>query len=116
LAKFISGNVYEINSHQRKSLHLAAVFVSNFVNHMYHIGNDICKENRIPFKILQPLIKETAEKIVNLDPIEAQTGPARRNDLQTMEMHIGQLKSKTQKEIYKLLTKSMQETYGRKEL
>lgn len=116
LAKFISGNVYEINSHQRKSLHLAAVFVSNFVNHMYHIGNDICKENRIPFKILQPLIKETAEKIVNLDPIEAQTGPARRNDLQTMEMHIGQLKSKTQKEIYKLLTKSIQETYGRKEL
>lgn len=116
LAKFISGNVYEINSHQRKSLHLAAVFVNNFVNHMYHIGNDICKENHIPFKILQPLINETAEKIINLDPIEAQTGPARRNDLETTEMHTGQLKSKMHKEIYKLLTKSIQETYGRKEL
>lgn len=116
LARSISVNVHEINSDQRKSLHLAAVFVNNFVNHMYHIGNDICKKNNIPFKILQPLIKETAEKIINLDPLEAQTGPAKRNDLQTMEMHIGQLKNKTHKEIYKLLTKSIQETYGRKEL
>ena len=116
LAKSISGNVYEVNSDQRKSLHLAAVFVNNFVNHMYHIGNEICKENNITFKILQPLIKETAEKIINLDPVEAQTGPAKRNDLQTIEMHTAQLKNKKYNEIYKLLTKSIQETYGRKEL
>ena len=116
LAKSISENVYEVNSDQRKSLHLTAVFVNNFVNHMYHIGNDLCKENHIPFKILQPLIKETAEKIINLDPAEAQTGPARRNDIHTIEMHTAQLKNKKHNEIYELLTKSIQETYGRKEL
>lgn len=116
LAKSISSNVYEVNSDQRKSLHLAAVFVNNFVNHMYYIGNEICKENHIPFKILQPLIKETAEKVINLDPVEAQTGPAKRNDLQIIEMHTAQLKNIKHNEIYKLLTKSIQETYGRKEL
>ena len=41
LAKDLSDNVFEISSEQRKSLHVAAVFVSNFVNHMYHIGHAI---------------------------------------------------------------------------
>ncbi|UOB17251.1 Rossmann-like and DUF2520 domain-containing protein [Abyssalbus ytuae] len=116
LAGSISENVYEINSDQRKSLHLAAVFVNNFVNHMYKIGNDICSENKIPFRILDSIIKETAKKITNLAPEEAQTGPARRNDKQTIKRHLSQLKNKNQKKIYKILTKSIQKTYGRKEL
>src|SRR5690606_751178 len=56
LAHHISEHVYEISFQQRKSLHLAAVFVNNFTNHMYQIGNRICEENKVPFDILQPLI------------------------------------------------------------
>ncbi|MFM9989321.1 Rossmann-like and DUF2520 domain-containing protein [Flavobacterium sp.] len=107
LAKSISNQVFNINSNQRKALHVSAVFVNNFVNHLYKIGNDICNENNIPFEILQPLILETANKITLLSPNEAQTGPAKRNDTQTINTHLQFLTNENQKEIYKILTKSI---------
>lgn len=118
IAESISSKVYDINSEQRKSLHLAAVFVNNFVNHLYHVGNDICNENEVPFSILKPLIEETTKKIVSLDPLQAQTGPAKRNDQKTIENHITDLeKSLPQyKELYKIITASISKTYGREKL
>ena len=107
VAKSISNTVYKINSKQRKALHIAAVFVSNFVNHLYQIGNDICIENDLPFDILKPLIQETANKILTLSPNQAQTGPAKRKDIQTMNAHLNFLSDENQKEIYKMLTKSI---------
>ena len=108
VAKSISKNVHTISGEQRKALHVSAVFVCNFTNHLYQIGNDICLKNTIPFQILHPLIKETAEKIKLLSPIDAQTGPAVRNDQKTIEKHIDFLTNENQKEIYKILTKSIQ--------
>lgn len=108
LANLISKKAYAISSEQRKSLHVAAVFVCNFVNHLYQIGNQICNENRVPFEILQPLIIETANKITELSPKEAQTGPALRNDTKTIEKHIEFLQNSNYQELYKLLTQSIQ--------
>ncbi|RXP53060.1 DUF2520 domain-containing protein [Lutibacter sp. HS1-25] len=113
LAKLVSNKVYYISSDQRKSLHVSAVFVNNFVNHMYYIGNEICNSNNIPFEILAPLINETSKKIESLTPFEAQTGPAKRNDTKTIEEHLSSL-NKNQQDIYKLITKSIQELYGKK--
>ncbi|MCI2228353.1 DUF2520 domain-containing protein [Polaribacter sp. MSW13] len=107
LAKSIGKNIYHINSEQRKAIHVAAVFVNNFTNHLYKIGDDICKKNNIPFEILQPLIQETASKIKHLSPEKAQTGPAVRNDKKTIKKHLDLLNKKQQK-IYKTLTKSIQ--------
>lgn len=109
LAADLSDNVFEISSEQRKSLHVSAVFVSNFVNHMYHIGHTICKEHHIPFDVLKPLIKETADKINYLTPQQAQTGPAVRHDDLTTTAHEAFLQNNTNKEIYKLITKSIQQ-------
>lgn len=108
IAKSISKSVYRIDSTQRKALHVSAVFVSNFANHMYAIGNDICEEHKIPFKILQPLILETANKILALSPREAQTGPAIRHDQNTIGAHLALLSDVNQKNIYQLLTHSIQ--------
>lgn len=113
LAKIITNKCYIINSEQRKKLHLAAVFVNNFVNHLYYLGNEICDKNNIPFEILHPLIKETSEKIEELSPFEAQTGPAKRNDIKTMEKQQDMLPI-NQKEIYTLLSNSILKTYGKK--
>jgi predicted short-subunit dehydrogenase-like oxidoreductase (DUF2520 family) len=107
VAQSISQKVFAINSQQRKSLHVAAVFVCNFVNHLYEIGNEICIDNKVPFEILKPLIMETADKINTILPIDAQTGPAKRNDTQTINSHLNFLEDENQKEIYKLLTKSI---------
>ena len=112
LAGSISEKFYRINSEQRKSLHVAAVFVSNFVNSLYAQGEAICRENNIPFEILQPLILETAKKITVMSPGEAQTGPARRNDIKVIQSHLSMLKE-DQKEIYSVLTQSIQNLYGK---
>lgn len=114
LAVAISGSVHKVNSEQRKSMHLAAVFVNNFTNHLYHIGNKICEQNELSFDILKPLIAETANKISSLPPIDAQTGPAKREDHKTIRNQIDQLKSQNHKEIYKVLTDSILNTYGKK--
>lgn len=109
VAKSISNAVFAINSDQRKALHVAAVFVNNFTNHLYHIGKEICGEHQVPFEILRPLIQETAEKINTLDPVDAQTGPAKRNDTNTIAAHLDYLTNENQKNIYKLITQSIQD-------
>ena len=108
VAKTISNQLFAVNSEQRKALHVAAVFVNNFSNHLYTIASDICNEHQLPFEILQPLIKETAEKIMVLSPSEAQTGPAKRKDQQTINAHLEMLANPMQKKIYSLLTQSIQ--------
>jgi len=109
LAHSISKAVYEINSEQRKALHVAAVFVNNFVNYLYQVGNEICDANAIPFAILKPLIQETANKIATLSPKAAQTGPAKRNDISTIAAHQQFLTDENQAAIYNLLTQSIQD-------
>ncbi|UUC44648.1 Rossmann-like and DUF2520 domain-containing protein [Flavobacterium cerinum] len=109
VANAISDKVYRISSEQRQSLHVAAVFSCNFVNHLYQIGDEICRENNIPFEILFPLIQETADKIKTLSPQAAQTGPAIRRDQKTIERHLAFLKDNPERtEIYQLLTESIQ--------
>ena len=112
LACSISDKVFEVSSERRKSLHLAAVFVNNFTNHMYHIGHEICMEHQLPFEILLPLIQQTAKKIESISPYDSQTGPARRQDLDTLKLQGKMLKNQNYSEIYALLSKSIQNLYG----
>ena len=108
VAYLISDKVFEIDSEKRKALHVSAVFVSNFVNYLYGIGEEICKENEIPFDVLKPLIIEVADKINYLTPKQAQTGPAKRGDSQTIEKHLKFLENDSEKkEIYQLLTQAI---------
>ncbi|PIE99172.1 MAG: hypothetical protein CR961_01300, partial [Polaribacter sp.] len=87
LANQIGKKIYRINSLQREVLHVSAVFVNNFTNHLFKIGNDICGKNNVPFEILNPIIKETILKIEKMSPKDAQTGPARRKDEKTVKKH-----------------------------
>ena len=112
LVSLLQSKSYILSSHQRKKIHVAAVFANNFSNHMYTIANEICEKYNIPFDILHPLIEETSNKIKNLTPKKAQTGPAKRNDAETIENHLNLLSEK-QQEIYLKITQSIQE-YGKK--
>ncbi|MGB1391823.1 MAG: Rossmann-like and DUF2520 domain-containing protein [Flavobacteriaceae bacterium] len=113
LASLLQGDVYYLSSLQRKKIHVAAVFVNNFTNHMYTIAHDICEEHNVPFDILKPLILETSDKIKKLTPKDAQTGPAKRSDAETIKNHLNLL-SETQQELYLKITQSIQ--YHGKEL
>ena len=111
LGHAFSNEVHVVSSEQRKGLHLAAVFVCNFVNHMYTIGSDLCEQHELPFEILKPLIGETADKIHTLHPRAAQTGPAKRNDRATLKNHQNYLSIKSHKKIYKIISKAIKKTY-----
>ena len=104
LCKCLNLKYYEINHEKRKILHLAAVFSNNFSNHLYSIAHKITKNNNIDFDILKPLIQETANKILFLDPNKAQTGPAVRNDELTINDHIKLLKNDKFKKLYRIFT------------
>lgn len=105
LAKVLSTKVYEINSEQRKKIHLAAVFACNFSNYLYSISEAILNENNMDFELLKPLILETAKKIQGNSPKDVQTGPAKRNDQEVLKNHINQLaNAKDYQEIYRLIT------------
>jgi predicted short-subunit dehydrogenase-like oxidoreductase (DUF2520 family) len=104
----LSTSVHQINSDERKTLHLAAVFVNNFVNHFYTIGADILHNKKLDFTLLMPLIHETAEKIKTLHPLEAQTGPAKRNDQTITNTHLKMLQDKPEfQKIYSFVTESI---------
>jgi len=108
LASLISEDVRIINSEERKRIHLAAVFVSNFANHLYKIAEDLLSENNIDFDILKPLIAETAEKIQTISPTQAQTGPALRKDEMIIKKHLESLSlHPNYKNIYQIFSESI---------
>ncbi|GGD40440.1 Rossmann-like and DUF2520 domain-containing protein [Muriicola marianensis] len=113
LARLISDRVVRITSEKRKLLHLSAVFANNFSNHLFYLSSEICEEHGVDFDLIRPLIRESCTKVMNQNPFDAQTGPARRGDQRTLEEHLGMLTSARLKEIYKVLTKSIQHTYGK---
>lgn len=108
LASAISNTVRQINSEERKTLHLAAVFANNFVNHFYTLSAEILQDKKLKFDLLKPLIHETAAKIATMQPAEAQTGPARRNDQTIIQEHLKMLHDKPEfRKIYSFVTESI---------
>jgi predicted short-subunit dehydrogenase-like oxidoreductase (DUF2520 family) len=94
----------------RLKLHVAAVLVSNFTNHLYKLAEDYCKKEGINFSQLVPLIEETATRIKSTSPVQAQTGPAIRHDKETIEKHLALLEKHPHlKNLYIILTESIQQ-------
>ena len=102
--------VMQANDDDRLKLHVAAVIVSNFTNHLYVLAAEYCSKEGLDFKQLLPLIEETSLRIKTSSPKEAQTGPAIRHDKETIQKHLELLKSYPQlKNIYLLMTESIQQ-------
>jgi predicted short-subunit dehydrogenase-like oxidoreductase (DUF2520 family) len=87
LARSVSTNVIEMSAEERKTLHLSAVFASNYVNHFFTIAETLLNEKGLDFDILKPLIHETVSKAMSMKPLDAQTGPARRHNTNILNSH-----------------------------
>ena len=109
LAESISGNVVPATSAQRKKLHLAAVLACNFTNHCYRLAEKVLEEEQMDFKLFLPLIDETAKKVSQLSPKQAQTGPMMRWDTGVMQMQMELLNDERTRQIYKLMAESIHE-------
>jgi predicted short-subunit dehydrogenase-like oxidoreductase (DUF2520 family) len=104
----MGNRVYRLDDRQRQWLHLTAVVVNNFPNHLYQLAEQVLKDHDLPFDLLRPLILETARKVQDAPPGPMQTGPARRGDQTTIDGHLQLLDAYPGlKEVYEVLTKSI---------
>ena len=110
LAKALSHHTVFMSSAQRTRLHLSAVFANNFSNFLFVLAKEICANEGLEFELLKPLILETAEKIREIDPLQAQTGPARRHDETTLKKHLAALEGE-KKAIYEILSLAIAKRY-----
>lgn len=108
LAKVIAQNVSLVKDEKRSELHVAAVLVNNFSNHLFALAEAYCLKRNLDFSVLHPLILETAQKAILESPRSIQTGPAKRNDQKTIKKHLSYISDETLDKIYRLLTKSIQ--------
>ena len=110
LAQKLSSKTAIIDDSQRSILHVCAVFVNNFVNHLYRIGYDISKQHQVPFDFLFPLMQESLKKAQLHPPADVQTGPAIRGDHGTMAKHLALLADHpAYAAIYQLISMNIQE-------
>lgn len=113
MGRAISEKVHSISSAQRMVLHLAAVFASNFTNHMLAISADLLAANKLDFEWLKPVIAETINKSLSIGPDKAQTGPARRGDLEILDTHLEFLQyDEAVAEIYRVVSQHILDRYG----
>lgn len=107
LSQRLSNNVSRSNSQQRQSLHLAAVFACNFSNHMYAIAERLLNKQGLDFDVMKYLIRETEHKAESISPVDGQTGPALRNDVNVMDKHLALLGDSPEGELYRLISKNI---------
>ncbi|SDF98414.1 Rossmann-like and DUF2520 domain-containing protein [Chitinophaga filiformis] len=108
VAQSISPDIQEVNSHQRLQLHLAAVLCNNFTNHLIARAKRYCEKEGLDFTLLQPIIKETFDRLEKFPPETVQTGPAVRNDETTMSSHRALLENEEYlKLIYQVMSDSI---------
>lgn len=115
LANIFSGITSKVefaDSTQRMNLHIAAVFACNFTNHLYAVAAGLLKKHQLNFDHIKPLILETANKVMQANPEEVQTGPARRNDQVTINKHLHMLsEDKEKQELYRIISQSIVKMY-----
>jgi len=112
MAELLGGKVHFTDGDRRKQIHLAAVFACNFTNHLLTVGKEITIKAGLDFSILEPLIKETVAKALELSPELSQTGPAIRNDQITLKKHLELLSfSQEFQDIYRSITQSIVKYY-----
>ena len=112
LGNRISNEVHELNFASRMQVHMTGVWANNFVNHLYYIAGNICEQNNVPFDVLLPLIQETANKVIEMNPKDAQTGPAKRGDQVIIDRHLEALQNDSRLlQIYQIMTDSIKRVY-----
>ena len=109
IASKVSDHVLEMSSEKRRKLHLAAVFACNMVNHCYRFAEKVLEEEGIDFSLYLPLIQETANKVKELSPRQAQTGPMVRYDKKIMDAQIALINDERTRQIYRLMADSIHE-------
>lgn len=116
LALALSQDVQQMDSKKRADVHFSAVLANNFSNHLLALTAEYCETHDIPFELLKSLLRETLNKAFDIGPLQAQTGPARRGDFNTIKKQLAAIDDDQLQQTYTLLTNSILKTYGKEKL
>jgi predicted short-subunit dehydrogenase-like oxidoreductase (DUF2520 family) len=115
IAGRIGAKICYADTGHRHKLHLAAVFACNFSNHMMTLGKELSENAGYSFEELKPLIHETFNKAFESGPENSQTGPAVRNDKNTVRKHLELLSfDRDLQKIYRDVSKSIYKYHNKK--
>ena len=107
-ASSLSNIVEKLGDKERLHLHVSAIMVNNFTNHLYALTEAYCQQEKVDFNLLLPLINETASRLKDHSPSKVQTGPAVRNDIVTIQKHMKLLAEYPElRRVYEFLTESI---------
>lgn len=113
MGKAISKKIQKVKSDQRKAIHVAAVFASNFTNHMVTIAEELLEDQKLSLDLLKPLIVETINKCLAIGPVKGQTGPAKRGDVEILDKHLQFLShDEAVAEIYRAISQHILDRYA----
>ncbi len=116
LASAFSEKIEQMDSKMRGKLHFSAVLANNFGNHLLALTESYCIDNNLSFELLKPLVMETTRKAFDMGAMEAQTGPARRDDKETIKKQLAVIDNDQLRQLYKTITNSILTTYGKEKL
>ncbi|MBK9390903.1 MAG: DUF2520 domain-containing protein [Bacteroidetes bacterium] len=115
IAGRLGARIYYADTEHRRKLHLAAVFACNFTNHMMTLGKELAENAGYTFEEMKPLIQETFVKAFEAGPENSQTGPAVRNDKNTVRKHLELLSfDRDLQIIYRKISKSIYKYHKKK--
>ena len=89
--------------------HASAVFINNFGYYIAKQGLALAESQNLSFELFKPLIEKSKSNL--LIEKDLQTGPARRNDQETIAKHLSILPQEY-RELYEVLTKHITATFN----
>jgi len=89
LAKKLGADTIRVTKEQKRALHIAAVFVSNYLVTLMSAGESVLKNEGLDnLGVLEPLIRKTLQNIITHGTESSLTGPIARGDVQTITSHL----------------------------
>lgn len=98
---------FKLTPDQKRSMHIAAVFASNYLVSLMDVVDQIISKNGIEngLQILAPIIRQTFSNIEEKGTEKSLSGPVKRGDLNTIKQHLSDLDDAPEltKKLYKNL-------------
>ncbi len=106
IAESLNSRPVVLTGKQKRTVHIAAVFASNYLVALLKTADTLLTDDGIGdgIELLKPLVRQTAENILNKGLDNSLTGPVARGDSSTVQNHLRHLEGREKtSQLYRLL-------------
>ncbi len=106
----IGGRPLMVDSRQKTAIHLAAVYVCNYMAPLFAASQDLLDDNGLEVRardLFGPMVRQAMDGLLSHSPAEVLTGPVLRGDTGTIDRHLQVLADSPKWEhLYRVLGKA----------